>query len=484
MATNNTGSISANDLANPIDVPKLTEPQVGTLPSSPIVNNVAKETGNIIAAQTEEAKDLKKQRDAFAALSQQGSLTDVYNQQLQAGGVTDTSFKELKDINLQLADRGTASELTKTKIAGAAGQTLGQAGREITQEDREAAVRDAGLAARAAVLQGSIETAQAAATQAVNIAFQDRQLTNQNLSAQIKDLSGTVDKQTQQLLDQKQAQIDADNLAIKELKDNVATAMVSGASQAEINQLNDATLDDASKLALAQSITARGATEERDLDLAVQRAELAKAGRASTTVIDRGDGMKQLINSQTGEVIATYGEGDLEGVEPFVPGSVEEAKAQEGVNDIASLATHDGFNSAVGPIGLARMGVADVFGAKDAFIGKVENMLSVLTLNTFAEAKAKGMTFGAMSQGEWDILSQSATEISKWREYAGEGDAREVVGYDIDEGSMKTELDQLTQFAKLGFINKGGDPASVGVQQTEDGSYWTQNSDGSFTKIR
>jgi hypothetical protein len=294
---NQTGSISANDLATPVDVPKLTQPKVGSLPNDNVINNVAKETGNIIAAQTDEAKDLKKQRQSFAALNNPGQLTDVFNTELDRRGVTDSSFAELKDINLQLADRGTASDLTKTRIAGAAGQTLGQAGREITQEDRESAVRDAGLAARAAVLQGSIETAQAAATQAVNIAFQDRQLTNDNVSKQISDLNGVVGEQTQQLLDNKQREIDADNLAIKELKDNIAIAMVSNATQAEMAQLNDSTIDDTTRLALAQSITARGATEERNLDLEGKRASNAASWALANERMEGGE----TITTPTGE---------------------------------------------------------------------------------------------------------------------------------------------------------------------------------------
>ena len=270
-ANNNSVSLNADELINPVRLNPVSIPKAGSLPDRNIVNNVARETGEIIAAETEDAKELKKLRREFGALSKDGSLTDVFNQSLRDSGVSEDSFAELKDIRLQLSDQATASELTKTGIAGAAGQTLGQAGREITQEDREEAVRSAGLAARAAVLQGSIETAQAAATQAVNIAYQDRTLKNQNLTTQINDLSGVVDEQTQQLLDEKQREIDADNEKIKELKSNIAAAMVSGASQSEITQLNDPDMSDEAKLALAQGITARGATEERGLEIEGKR---------------------------------------------------------------------------------------------------------------------------------------------------------------------------------------------------------------------
>lgn len=271
------GSISASDLANPVSPAPLTPPvEPSPLPSNRMVKAVADETNNIIAAQTEEAKQLKDLRGQFAALGEQGSLSDLYSS-LSSEYELPQNMKELKDINLQLTDMQTDSDLTKSRIAGAAGQTLGQGGREITQEDREHAIRSAGLAARAAVLQGNIETASSLVSQAVNIAYQDRTLKNQNLLAQIQDLSGVVDDQTQQLLDKEQRKYEEDQAKIAEIKQAVNAAALSGAASAqEMQQLSDPLLSDEDRLALAQGIVARGAGEERNLDMAAKRASLAQ----------------------------------------------------------------------------------------------------------------------------------------------------------------------------------------------------------------
>lgn len=263
------GSISASDLANPVSPAPLTPPvEPSPLPSNGMVKAVADETNNIIAAQTEEAKQLKDLRGQFAALGEQGSLSDLYSS-LSSEYELPQNMKELKDINLQLTDMQTDSDLTKSRIAGAAGQTLGQGGREITQEDREHAIRSAGLAARAAVLQGNIETASSLVSQAVNIAYQDRTLKNQNLLAQIQDLSGVVDDQTQQLLDKEQRKYEEDQAKIAEIKQAVNAAALSGAASAqEMQQLSDPLLSDEDRLALAQGIVARGAREDRALDRA------------------------------------------------------------------------------------------------------------------------------------------------------------------------------------------------------------------------
>lgn len=270
-------SITADKLVNPPAPIQLPQPVQSPIPArtGQIVSNITRDLNGFISAQTDEARRLKEMQATYGALGDQGSLSDLFTQTQADYGVTPDTFKELKDIQLQLSDRQTASEMTKTKIAGAAGQTLDQAQREITQEDREAAVRDAGLAARAAVLQGNIETATAVARDAVDIAFKDRQDKANNLLNQITMLQGQVDDQTAQLLEQDKRDYEAELSRIEELKTNIASAMVNGATQSEISQLNDPKLDDAAKLALAQSITARGATEMRNLEMEQKRASAA-----------------------------------------------------------------------------------------------------------------------------------------------------------------------------------------------------------------
>lgn len=270
-------SVSANDLAKPVTPITVPQPQVAEIPKrqSQLVNNITRDTNGFITAQTEQAKQLQEVQNQYAALNQGGTLSDLFKSTQADYGVDSATFKELKDIQLQLNDMNTESDVRKVKIAGAAGQTLGQAGREVTQEDRENAVRSSGLAARAAVLQGNIQTAIAAAKDAVSIAYQDRTLQSQNLIKQIEMLQGRVDEQTAQMLEQEKRNYEADIAKVEELKSAVSEAMVSGASQNEIAQLTDPNMSDEQKLALAQSITARGANEMRDLDITSKNLDIA-----------------------------------------------------------------------------------------------------------------------------------------------------------------------------------------------------------------
>ena len=278
-----TSTVLASDLVNPPAPVTVPTPVTTPIPTRPmtVANNVARDTNGFIAAQTAEAQRLNELQTSYGTLSNGTSLSDMFTQKLNEGGVNSSSLKELKDIQLQLTDMNTASDVQKTKIEGAAGQTQGQALREVTQQDRENAVRTTGLAARAAVLQGNIETATALAKDAVQIAFQDRQDKATNLMNQITMLQGKVDDQTAQLLEEDKRGYEAELASIEELKKNVSSAMVSGASQSEIAQLNDPTMDDASKLTLAQSITARGANQERNLSMAAQSAAIRSSNASA-----------------------------------------------------------------------------------------------------------------------------------------------------------------------------------------------------------
>ena len=299
-------SIRAADIGN---APAQTTPPQPTPASIPnrvgqMIGNVTRDTQGFIVNQSAEAAKARELADTFGALNNQGSLADMMRAERSNLGI-DTNLKELQDIQLQLTDIDTGSALTKTRIEGGAGQTVGQSQREVTQEDRENAVRTSGLAARAAVLQGNINTATQLARDTVDLAFKDRQLKAENLLNQLNYFQGISDDQTGQLLEQDKRQYEEELANIKDLKDNIANAMVNGASQAEITRLNDANLDDASKLALAQSITARGAGEMRGLDIQAQRANIAQSQASTANIYDqiaaRGQALRQAQSTATTE---------------------------------------------------------------------------------------------------------------------------------------------------------------------------------------
>lgn len=457
-------AITAKDLTSTPPLTTPPPPVVGSIPSrnGAMVNNVATGVQNFITAQTEEAARAKELAETYGAMSNEGSLASVFADQRRSLGIDD-NLRELQDIQLRLADTDTSSELTKTRVEGAAGQTLGQAQREVTQEDRENAVRRSGDAARAAVLQGNIQTATALAKDAVDIAFQDRSLKAQNLINQLNYYQGVADDQTAQLLEQDKRVYEAELATIKELKDNIATAMVNGASQAEIAQLNDPNLDDASKLALAQSITARNATGILNQESQLRQAQINSANRANqpgpvrrdTDVVEQ-DGRKLLIDLQTGEVIKDYSgstastdelqkyenatreiEYDMSVVQRALQNDFGLQTSSGAVRNATLSGLVAGPNVVGGVVGLLQARVA-----KDNFLNDVNYLINKEGFQRLQEIKAASGTLGQITEKEFERVSKSASVLNS---SAIRDDQENLVGFRGDEGAIRRELNIVMQ---------------------------------------
>lgn len=158
------------------------------------------------------------------------------------------------------------------------------------------------------------------------------------------------------------------------------------------------------------------------------------------------------------------------------------ALGKSNIDQVSTLLASTALAGVVGPNILARNEFFNKYnGNSSNFLGGMTQLTNQLTLSNLQNAKANGATFGALSEGELNLVSSSASKLNSWAIKDGNGN---VTGYSIDEKSFKQELDKINSFAKMDYILKGGDPASVGVQQMQDGTLWSQNSDGSYTEIK
>jgi len=164
------------------------------------------------------------------------------------------------------------------------------------------------------------------------------------------------------------------------------------------------------------------------------------------------------------------------------------AYQQGTINEIDNLVKSAALGGAVGPshsLGLIGTNIGrsifDFSAEKSNFIAGVEQLREQLTLDKLIQAKASGATFGALSDGERQTLAAAATKLGT---YAVKDKNGNIIGYNANESDFKAELNKINNFARLDYILKGGDPASVGVQALPDGTFWVRNADGSLTKIR
>jgi len=151
-----------------------------------------------------------------------------------------------------------------------------------------------------------------------------------------------------------------------------------------------------------------------------------------------------LVNSKTGEVKPYEASGGA--------GATAKVYANDTkISEIDNLLKGDsGILSAVGTIdrgALSGLGAVEGFqGKTQNFIAGVEQLVKEMTLDKLINAKAQGATFGALSEGELKLLSDSASKIGTW---AVKDDKGNITGYNVDEGSFKKELQKIQDGLKL-----------------------------------
>ncbi len=212
-------------------------------------------------------------------------------------------------------------------------------------------------------------------------------------------------------------------------------------------------------------------------------------GKRDTQVVDG-----KLVDMQTGEVISEFG----------AKAQAVTAQSKQSIVDVDSLLKNKtGLSTAVGTNFTSRSSgfwgtlgkVASVIGIPSAlkqayskgsgqeqsFIGGVEQMRQQLTLDNLVRAKQNGATFGALSDGERQMLASSATKIGTWAIKDGEGN---VTGYNIDQKTFTKEVQAINNFAKIDYLNRGGAPSEIGAVANPDGTVWVKNADGTFTQLK
>lgn len=103
-----------------------------------------------------------------------------------------------------------------------------------------------------------------------------------------------------------------------------------------------------------------------------------------------------------------------------------------------------GVNTPFGRIGGVSYG--KLSGASQEFIAGVEQLIQQETIDKLVQSKAAGATYGALSDGEREMLASSASKVGTWRILDKKG---KVIGYNINESAMKKELENIKRLAEV-----------------------------------
>ena len=134
----------------------------------------------------------------------------------------------------------------------------------------------------------------------------------------------------------------------------------------------------------------------------------------------------------------------------------------------------------VGGLAGAGQGIAASFGAGQDFSGAVHRITAGLTLDNLIAAKQNGATFGALSDGERQMLASSASNLNDWEIKDDKGNG---TGYwNIDEASFKKELTRIQDLTKQAVKKSQGTLMQPDETSMLDSIYQTPVSSGQYFK--
>lgn len=413
-----------------------------------------------------EAQTLQKQQETDkkgikSIISRLSGVQSDAQQEMESAGVNDLK-RELDDITSQMEATDLAYRRRIEKVQdNAQGLFGGAVDQEINRLERENARYQADLAITLSAKNRQYDTA-------YNIIQQKAEAETEDLKLQL-DAAKFFYQENKDLLTTKEQRLFDTMIMEDERTYNDAKDLVTFKGELQ--------LELAKKGAPTSLISQVSAATDRNAAMVLAAPYLSEvdANGFEVPTIKTINGVDMQWNSQTGQWET-----------PTTPtqqgGNIQTAAAQANVDLITGIVNDKYLGTAVGSAPTGRISLSNLFtGGKSNFVAGVEQLRSQLTLDSLISAKARGATFGALSEGELNVLSSSASKLGTWAIKNGDG---QTVGYRANAKDFKRELDKINNFAKLDYVLKGGTPADVGVFEMPDGTLATENSDGTVTILR
>lgn len=448
---------------NPITTTQLENTQPMTLPSSitapvPDITSFTTTTPQMQEQQTQVNRAKKQQTDTlgniFTGLTALGERGATQMSLEEQAGIP-TLSKELVDIENQLRQKDLEFRREREAIQVTPGLTRAQMQARLADVTRRQSSQLADLEVIRQARSNSLTNAQSLIDRKVELEFGD-----------------------------KKAKVDALKFIYDENKDLL--------SKEEDKLLSETIRREERAFGLAKSSFEQLENEK------IQLVRNAQANGAGNNVMSAILGSKTLEEAYRNA--GSFGmsiDDKIKQAQPEIPADLPEDVKEKAVviadkiNAFDSILNNKlGLKLSVGPTRLNRMaGALDLIsggiGAKQEFIASVEQLVSEETLNSLINAKAKGATFGALSEGELALLKQTASKIGKWAKTNNKG---KVVGYEAPESAFIQELNTLKNLQIKAYEKATGttyqtqpafqvNPQTGGIiinAEQDDESFWSR----------
>lgn len=448
--------ISVQGLSNPqqpLNIPQAPLPT----PAQPLIDNSLESLMAAFNAPTETEKQSSDIQGQLLASIEKLGTKKARAGELEAQVGLPQQRNDLQNIMNQLQGlqkEALAIPLQIQQDAEGRGVTAGGVAPIEAGKLRTNAIKSLGLAAIGQTLQGNIALAESTVARAIEYEFEPEQtrLTmlekiydmNQDALAREDSKRSTTFQallnERSRLLEVQKAELEQKKADKKEIFDIGLIAQRYGADSMTVQKIFSAKSREDAVAAAGQYMVdpkAKYELESARLDNKLKQAQLNRTIKETSLL------GKQTATESKAEAAA------LKEANSSIP------VMQDKITLIDALSKHKGLTGSVGAYKVARFTPFSIDkAAKQEFAGGIHKLVGGLTLDNLIAAKARGATFGALSEGELRILANSATAITDWEVKDDNGKGTGV--WAIDQSSFKRELDTIKQYTQRALTQSQG----------------------------
>jgi hypothetical protein len=451
-------SPSVADLGAQFDA---TQPQVS--PEETAVTNTNSLINNLLGIQEQSTKEQAQQFNTLGGNEAQAKLKDI-TAQYNAADLQNQAQQQAYIAARTAGGGGTASGVSTT----------------LEGIQRENAVKKLGLASDAALLQGRVDMAKTLSEQAIKAKYGDvqAQIDSQKAHYELnKDMLIRADKKNydkqQYILKKQQEELDT-----KKANDKAVSDLIIDASPVAPPDVLARAKDiqakggSAADVAMSLGVYGKDYLANQKLKLEMDKIKVDMAKTKNDMYIANQKASQEQATVQTPEVagwVANINSGKaklsdvpqklksavslgLSSGTPSNPAKLEDYKNKLALVD--NVLNSSALTAVVGPSPLGRIGYGlnRATGDMQEFTANVDQLTQGMTLQNLIDSKAKGATFGALSEKELELLAKSATRLNSYRKVDSNGN----IYYDANESGFKSAINEIKDYTQKAFEREGG----------------------------
>lgn len=473
--SNESAYINPTTVITPSSVNNTVKPFVVPQPKTPVASNGLSGAidSSLNVFKTQQEAELQARKDAQKAdkstLDQ--TLQEILGTNTEIANVGNTVDRTEQDTAKKLADSYT-SQIEAEQLATRRAieniqknnpQGLFNAGaeQEINRLNRDSLSKQADLA----ILQNSAirnyDTAAAIADRQVQLKLEPLKVKAENLKLFYEANKADFNKEDDRLYNEAIKKADNElkkqediEKQISEIKQNVAKYAGSNASSI-ISRISS--IDTTSKNALDEALKLGGNYAIDPLERAIKQAQLSKLNNENG-----GTNLKELLTiKEAQDAGVPYGTTRGQLIAKGQSSSKDStllASSSDKIADVEKLLTDTGsLARSAGVLRNDRFLPPGTINSTRDWRATIGNVLSGLTVTELARIKGTGVTFGALSDGERQLVANAASTLINGQIYEGTGENRVPTGrFKISEEKVKEELAKIQKYAELDFQKRNG----------------------------